>query len=113
MTDLTPTRYTILDPVDELAEIQSQMERLKARAEELRMGFITQAELPRVGQRHRVEVKVQKALIFDAALLPPEIRNDNRFLRTRVTKVVKTAPIDTAGDAMRAALERWELAGAH
>lgn len=117
MKDMTLTQYA-LDPADELAEICVEMTRLKARAEELRMGFITCAELPRVGQRHRVEVMVQKAQIFDAKLLPAEVRNDQRFVRTRITRFIKTLPIepelwdaeiaDPEGDAIKSALARWE-----
>lgn len=107
MKDLPQTQFA-LDPADELAEIRAEMARLKTRAEELRMGFITRVELPRVGQRHRVEVMVQKAQIFDAKLLPAEIRNDRRFLRTRITRIVNTVPLDPAGEAIKSALARWE-----
>jgi hypothetical protein len=117
MKDMPQPQYA-LDPADELAEICEKMTRLKARAEELRLGFITCEGLSRVGQRHRVEVMVQKAQIFDAKLLPAEVRNDSRFLRTRITRFIKTLPIepelwdaqrvDPAGDAIKSALARWE-----
>lgn len=107
MKDMPQAQYA-LDPADELAEIGAEMARLKARAEELRMGFITCGDMPRVGQRHRVEVMVQKAQIFDAKLLPAQIRNDSRFLRTRIMRIVKTIPVDPAGEAIKSALARWE-----
>lgn len=110
MNDLTPALITLLDPADELAATLAEIERLKARVEELRLGFITRAELPRVGRNHRVEVVEQKAQVFDATLLPPEVRNDPQFLRTRITRMVRTKPLDPVGDAMRAALARWEQA---
>lgn len=77
-------------PADELAEIQCQIQRLKAREAQLRSAFLSRPDLPRIGRWHRVELVLQSARVFEPRLLPAEIRNDPRYLRDRVTRILRT-----------------------
>lgn len=79
-------------PADELAAIRAEIHRLKAREAELRAAYLTQPDLPRNGRWHRVELVTQTARVFDARLLPPEVRNDPQFMRERVTRTLRTIP---------------------
>jgi hypothetical protein len=80
-----------LSPVDELAEIRAEIARLKARELTLRQVILSQDPAP--GRWHRVEVTEQRARIFDARLLPPQIRDNPAYWRERVTQVVKCLPV--------------------
>jgi hypothetical protein len=78
---------------DELADIRTEIARLKRREAELRAAYLTQPELPRAGRRNRVELVTQRARIFDPRLLPAELRNDPAFQRDKVTRVLRTVAI--------------------
>lgn len=80
-----------LNPADELAHIRAEMKRLKSREAELRAAFLTDPEMPRIGRWHKVDLLTERRTVFEPRLLPADIRNDPRFLRDRVTRVLRTA----------------------
>ena len=82
--------YT-LSPADELADIRAEIAKLKAREAVLRLAII--AVPPQPGRWHRVEIKELHARVFDATLLPAQIRNNPAYWRARVTHVVKCLPV--------------------
>jgi hypothetical protein len=82
--------YT-LSPADELADIRAEMARLKMREAALRALII--AIPPQPGRWHRVEVKEMRARVFDASLLPPQIRENPAYWRERVSQVVRCLPV--------------------
>jgi len=84
---------------DELADIRSEIARLKRREAELRAAFLTQPGLPRSGRRNQVELVVQRTRIFDPRLLPAEIRANPAYQRDKVTRTLRTAPVDTPQQA--------------
>jgi hypothetical protein len=82
--------YT-LSPADELADIRAEIARLKAREAILRATIL--AAPPQPGRWHRVEVKEMRARVFDASLLPVQIRENPAYWRERVSQVVKCLPV--------------------
>lgn len=82
--------YT-LSPADELAEIRAEMAKLKAREAALRTLII--AMPPQPGRWHRVEIKEMRARVFDASLLPAQIRENPAYWRERVSQVVRCLPV--------------------
>jgi hypothetical protein len=93
-----------ISPADELAELRAEIARLKLKEAALRTAIL--AAPPQPGRWHRVEVVEQKSLVFDAKLLPPQIRDNPAYWRERITQVVKCLPVQ-----MRAATERpgWPI----
>ncbi len=82
--------YT-LSPADELADIRAEIAKLKAREAALRVAII--AMPPQPGRWHRVEIKELRARVFDASLLPAQIRDNPAYWRERVSHVVKCLPV--------------------
>lgn len=80
-----------LSPADELAEIRAEIAKLKAREATLRTAILSQEPAP--GRWHRVEITEHHARVFDARLLPSQIRDNPAYWRERVTQVVKCLPI--------------------
>jgi hypothetical protein len=80
-----------LSPADELAEVRAEIAKLKAREATLRHLILSQQ--PAAGRWHRVEITEHRARVFDARLLPPQIRDNPAYWRERVTQVVKCLPI--------------------
>jgi hypothetical protein len=80
-----------LSPADELAEIRAEIAKLKAREATLRHLILSQE--PAAGRWHRVEITEHRARVFDARLLPPQIRDNPAYWRERITQVVKCLPI--------------------
>lgn len=88
---MTPT-----NPADELAEIRAEIARLKRREAELRMAFFTAPDMPKIGRMHKVELVTRRRTVFEARLLPAEIRNDPTYIRERVMRVLRTERIPNA-----------------
>ncbi|MEZ5685937.1 MAG: hypothetical protein R3D78_08590 [Paracoccaceae bacterium] len=84
-----------LSPADELAEIRTELARLKRREAELRMAYLTDVAMPRVGRWHKVELVTQRRTVFEPRLLPADIRNNPAFLRERVTRVLRSSRLPT------------------
>jgi hypothetical protein len=82
--------YT-LSPADELADLRAEIAKLKAREAALRTLII--AMPPQPGRWHRIEIKEMRARVFDATLLPPQIRENPAYWRERVSQVVKCLPV--------------------
>ncbi len=80
-----------LSPADELAEVRAEIAKLKAREAVLRTAILSQE--PAAGRWRRVEITEQRARVFDARLLPPQIHNNPAYWRERITQVVKCLPI--------------------
>ena len=88
---MTPT-----NPADELAEIRAEIARLKQREAELRMAYFATPDLPKIGRMHKVELVTRRRIVFEARLLPAEIRNDPTYIRERVMRVLRTERIPNA-----------------
>lgn len=84
---------------DELADIRAEIARLKRREAELRAAFLTQPDLPRTGRRNQVDLVVQRTRIFDPRLLPAEIRNNPAYQRDKVTRILRTTPVESPPEA--------------
>jgi hypothetical protein len=82
--------YT-LSPADELADIRAEMAKLKAREAVLRQAIL--ALPPQPGRWHRVEITEMRARVFDASLLPSQIRENPAYWRERVSQVVRCLPV--------------------
>lgn len=82
--------YT-LSPADELADIRAEIAKLKAREAILRTAIIAMPPPP--GRWHRVEIMEMRARVFDASLLPAQIRDNPAYWRERVSHVVKCLPV--------------------
>lgn len=93
-----------LAAADELADIRAEIARLKLREATLRAAILSQP--PETGRWHRVEVTEHTSRVFDAALLPAQIRDNPSYWRERITQVVKCLPVQ-----WRAAGERpgWPI----
>jgi hypothetical protein len=76
---------------DELADIRAEIARLKLKEAALRTAIL--AAPPQAGRWHRIEVVEQKSRVFDARLLPPQIRDNPAYWRDRITQVVKCLPV--------------------
>ncbi|EEW26545.1 hypothetical protein [Rhodobacter ferrooxidans] len=85
-----------LSPADELAEIRAEISRLKAREAVLRTIFLNSPDEALIGRWSRIEVGTTRARVFDAKLLPQEIRDDPRYWRERVTQTVFCRPLAPA-----------------
>ncbi len=81
-----------LAPADELADIRAEIARLKLREAALRMAVLTNPPPP--GRWNRIEVVEQKSRVFDAKLLPQQIRDNPTYWRERITQVVKCLPVE-------------------
>jgi len=70
-------------PADELAETLAELARLRLRAARLRARIVTNPDQGLTGRFARAEVTLRQDRVFDPGLLPPEIRDDPRYLRDR------------------------------
>lgn len=68
-------------PADDLAETLADLARLRLRAARLRALIAGNPDLGATGRFARAEVRFRQDKVFDPALLPPDIRNDPRYLR--------------------------------
>ncbi len=78
-------------PADELAEIRAEIARLRIREGELREILLRDAEMPKVGRMHKVDLVTQRHRIFDPRLLPEDIRLDPAYTREKVTRVLRAS----------------------
>ncbi|WP_339109400.1 hypothetical protein [Thioclava sp. GXIMD4216] len=78
-----------LTPADELAQIRSEIMRLRQREAELREAWLTEAEMPRIGQWHKVELVTSRERIFDPRLLPDDIRKNPSYSREKITRTIR------------------------
>lgn len=81
-------------PADELANIRTEIARLRARESALRKGFVKEPYAFSTGQWNRIEVTERCHHVFDPDLLPPEIRNDRRYMRAKLVQIVRCLPMD-------------------
>lgn len=80
-------------PVDELATVQAELERLRQRQEVLVDMFLTPGADSRFeGQTHVVEVVAEHRRIFDRRRLPAAILQDERFYAVSTCRKVKLLP---------------------
>ena len=98
-----PDRIRNMAPADELELVRAEIKRLKAREAALRDEVLAGAT--EAGQDWRVEIVEQRRRTFDRSALPPEIADDPRLWKERVSRVVKTvsahartAPTDGVGE---------------
>lgn len=82
-----------LFPADELAEVRSEIARLKLREAQLRDKLLKSPLSALTGRFHRVEIAHLNTSVFDPALLPEDIRSDPAYWRDRAQTVVRTCPI--------------------
>ena len=80
-------------PADELADIRAEITRLRAREAALRQGFLKDPYASTIGRWFRVEVLEHCHQVFDPDLLPAEIRNDRRYMRTKLVQSVRSLPM--------------------
>ncbi|WP_339113137.1 hypothetical protein [Thioclava sp. GXIMD2076] len=78
-----------MSPADELAQIRIQIQRLRQREAELREAWLAQADMPRIGQWHKVELFTCRERIFDPRLLPDEIRKNPSYTREKITRSIR------------------------
>ncbi len=82
-----------LSPADELAEVRAEIARLKLREAQLRDRLMKSPFATLIGRFHRVEITHGHNSVFDAALLPENIRNDPAYWRSRPQTIVRTMPL--------------------
>lgn len=78
---------------DQLAQIRIEIARLRRREAALRRAILDAPAEALLGRWSRVEVEHVTLRVFDAALLPVEVRNDPRYWVERHRMAVKTAPL--------------------
>jgi hypothetical protein len=80
-------------PVDELAQVQAELERLHQRKEALVDMFLTPGADSRFeGQTHVVEVVAENRRTFDRRRLPAAILQDDRFYAVSTCRNVRLVP---------------------
>jgi len=72
-----------LHPADELADLRTEIARLRLRETQLRRAILAAPDLCAGGRFARAEATLHCDHVLDPSLLPPEIRDDPRFYRTR------------------------------
>jgi hypothetical protein len=100
-----------MSPVDELAEIRADIARLKLREAALRQVVLSGDAA--TGRWYRAEVMESRARVFDARLLPPQIRDNPAYWRERLTKMVKCLPVQARAERPGWPIRRGEMQGAH
>lgn len=109
-------------PADELAEIRTEIARLRAREGELRALLLHDAAMPKIGRFHKVDLVTNRQRVFDPRLLPEEIRLDPAYTREKVTRVLRatrkgpstqTETVELPAPAPRIALRARLFAGQH
>lgn len=84
-----------LCPADELSEVRAEIARLKLREAALRAGFIKAPIAGAVGRWNRVEVHETCQQVFDASLLPENIRKDAQYSREHIVQIVRCLPLQS------------------
>lgn len=80
-------------PVDELAEIQAELDRLRQRREALVDMFLTPGADTRFeGRTHVVEIIAEQRRTFDRRRLPPAILQDERFYALSTCRNLRLVP---------------------
>lgn len=99
---------------DELAEIRTELARLKLREAKLRHAILTAAEPVPPGRQASVEVVHHTTRVFDPALLPDTIRNNPTYWRETETVTIRTLPATPVKITRRPGwpIQRAPLAGA-
>lgn len=76
-------------PADELAEVRSEIARLRLREAALRLQILKDPQRASMGRWHRVEVAIAQDARLDPSLLPVEIRENPEFYRATTTQVLR------------------------
>lgn len=99
---------------DELAEIRTELARLKLREAKIRQAILASAEPLPTGRWASVEVVHHRRLAFDASLLPEAIRNDPQYWRETETTTIRTRPANKTTFATRPGwpIQRGSVTGA-
>lgn len=80
-------------PVDELAQVEAELQRLRQRHEALVDMFLTPgADCRFIGQTHVVEVVAESRRTFDRRRLPAAILQDARFYAVTTCRKVRLVP---------------------
>lgn len=82
-----------VSPVDELAEIRAEIARLQLREAALLDLILRHKGEAMAGRWFRAQVTETRQVVFDARLLPPQIRDDPQFRRERVTQALRCVPL--------------------
>jgi len=85
-----------LRTADELAEVRSEIARLRLRERRLRAALLQAPEAELQGRWTRVEVTRASRQAFDPTLLPEDVRSDPRYLRVAVAEAVHCLPLPVA-----------------
>ncbi|EBA07465.1 hypothetical protein [Sagittula stellata] len=85
-----------MHPVDELAHLRAEMQRLNAREVELRAKVLS-GHAPAVGNGHRVEIVRHRRPACLKDSLPEHVLNDPWYKETRETEVVKVVDLARVG----------------
>jgi hypothetical protein len=83
-------------PADELHEIRCEIAKLQAREKTLVQAFLRDPVAGTLGRFVKVEVTESRQLIFDAALLPDDLRLNPAYYREVAQPCVQTLPLPTA-----------------
>ena len=78
---------------DELADVRSELARLRLREAELRAALVAAPADQRLGRWSEAEVTLRRKMVFNAYLLPAEIRQDPRYWEDRAFHVVACRPV--------------------
>lgn len=81
-----------LSPADELAEIRSEIQHLRAREALLRQKILTDPGAHAFGRWHRIEVDQHLDLVLDISLLPQHILQDRNFWREKLVCTLRCLP---------------------
>jgi hypothetical protein len=85
-----------LRAADELAEVRTEIARLRLRERQLRAALLHAPSAERQGRWTRVEVTQLLREVFDPALLPDAVRQDPRYLRLAMEVAVHCLPLPIA-----------------
>ncbi len=80
-------------PADELADIRSEIARLKRREAELRQLLLQRPDLASQGRWTRVELSTLQQSRLLPALLPAAILQDPQYRRERVVQILRCLPL--------------------
>lgn len=82
---------------DELAEIRSDIARLRLREAQLRDMILKAPEAALTGRWSRVEVVESRHSVFDSRLLPMALRDDPLYRAERVVTQLRCLPLPARG----------------
>lgn len=88
-------------PADELADIRSEIARLKQREGELRQLLLQRPELALQGRWTRIEINTLQQSRFVPALLPAPILQDPQYRRDKLVQILRCLPLPSAPLAPR------------